>query len=801
MTRPLDQALSRRRVTDGSRSRQRLVVGGVVQGVGFRPFVYALARELGLAGSVANTSAGVLIEVEGLPGALQDFGRRLLEDAPGQAQIDHVETQTLPPEGGTGFVIDASRAGGGRTLISPDLATCADCLAELADPTDRRYRHPFISCTNCGPRFSVITGLPYDRPNTTMAPLPMCSACAREYADPDDRRFHAQTVACPDCGPELVLHRSGESGLRGTAALAEARRLLAGGAVVAVKGLGGYHLACDAQNETAVSALRKRKDRGDKPFAVMVPDVGTAARLVTVSTDEAALLSGARRPVVLLPKLSAAELELAVDVAPDSADLGVLLPYTPVHRLLFGLPGDEPGPTALVMTSGNLAGEPIVTDDLEAVQRLADCADAWLLHDRQIHVPCDDSVVRVVAGAELPVRRSRGYAPLPIALPVPVAPALAVGGDLKNTFCLGEGLYAWLSAHVGDMDDLATVRAFDAAREHLSVVTGVRPEALVADRHPAYRSTAWAEQHRGQRPLRRVQHHHAHIASAMAENGHPGGEPVIGFAFDGTGYGDDGAIWGGELLVADYSTYRRVGHLRYAMLPGGDAGVRNPCRMALSHLRSAAISWDPSLPCVAACEPVERSVLARQLERGLNVVPTSSMGRLFDAVSSLAGVCHRAAYEAEAAMRFEGLAREVGEVGEVGEVADPYRFLVTDGPMMIADPTPLLGAAAHDVLRGTEPTIIAARFHVAVADLVVELATRVRSGAGLSTVALSGGVFLNALLTRLCVERLRSGGFTVLTHHRVPPSDAGLALGQLVVGAAHPDPDSSDRNQRSMRCV
>jgi len=781
------------------RARQRLTVGGVVQGVGFRPFAYALARELGLAGSVANTSAGVVIEVEGERAAVAEFHHSLTTRAPAMAQIDALVVETTATRGGTAFVIEESQPGGGRTLVSPDIATCEECRHELGDPADRRYRHPFISCTNCGPRFSVITGLPYDRPATTMAPLPLCRACAAEYADPDDRRFHAQTVACPDCGPELVLHRPGQSELSGGAAVSEARRLLSGGAIVAVKGLGGYHLACDATDDSVVTTLRKRKDRGDKPFALMVRDLGTATRLVNASATEVALLTDARHPVVLIARRSDPGLELAVGVSPDSPDLGVMLPYTPLHHLLFGLPGDPVGPEALVMTSGNVAGEPIVTDDAEARLRLAPLADAWLSHDRQITVPCDDSVLRVVAGEQLPVRRSRGYAPLPIALPISVRPALAVGSDLKNTFCVGEGRYAWLSAHVGDMDDLATLTAFDNATDHLSTLTGVHPEVLVADRHPAYRSTAWAERHRptGVDPagsLRKVQHHHAHIASAMAENGYCGGEPVIGFAFDGTGYGDDGAVWGGEVLVADYTTYERAGHLRYALLPGGDAGVRNPCRMALSHLHAAGMAWDPALPCVAACPPTERAVLAHQLDTGLNCVPTSSMGRLFDAMSSLAGVCHRVAYEAEAAMRFEGLARTA-----VGSAGIPYGFAIEDAAALIADPSPVLQGAAADVLADTDPGLVAARFHLAVADLVGELAVITRDRTGHNTVALSGGVFLNALLTELCVTRLSARGFDVLTHHRVPPSDAGIALGQLVVGAHLSTEDH--REQRRLTCV
>ncbi len=746
-----------------------------MQGVGFRPFVYALARELGLCGLVANTGDGVRVEVEGPSAVLSEFARRLVADAPALSNVDEVVSEQIACRGGTNFVIGDSRGGTGRTMVSPDVATCDACLAEMADPTNRRYRHPFISCTNCGPRFTIIVNLPYDRPATTMAGLPLCTACATEYADPADRRFHAQTVACPHCGPTVRLQRPAEHDQIRNGAVAEARRLLGAAAIVAVKGIGGYHLACDATDESTVWTLRKRKDRGNKPFAVMVADLATAEQIAVVSPAERALLEDVRRPVVLLRKRADPAIRLAAAVAPDSPDLGVMLAYTPLHRLLFGLPGDPPSPPVLVMTSGNLAGEPIVTDDASARTRLASLADAWLAHDRPIHVPCDDSVVRVAGGWQLPVRRSRGYAPLPVALPVQVRPALAVGGDLKNTFCLADGGYAWLSAHVGDMDDLATLHAFEAATRQLQSITRVRPEIVVADRHPGFRSSAWADQNPDGLPVRKVQHHHAHIAAAMAENGHSGAEPVIGFAFDGTGYGDDGAVWGGEALIADYDGYERAAHLSYVSLPGGDAGVRNPCRMALSHLDAAGIAWHPELPCVAACTPTERSVLARQLATGLRCTPTSSMGRLFDAVSSLAGVCHRTAYEAEAAMRFEGLAREA-----IADCARPYAFAV-DGAE--ADPRPVFAAAAADVLAGVDQSVVAARFHLAVVALVTDLAGALRRRTGIDTVALSGGVFLNVLLTTLCVDRLQRDGFRVLRHRLVPPSDAGLALGQLVIAA------------------
>ncbi|MFF3615736.1 carbamoyltransferase HypF [Streptomyces sp. NPDC002580] len=780
------------------RERRHVTVTGVVQGVGFRPFVYTLAEELGLTGWVTNNARGVEAEVEGPAADVAAFCERLGTRPPPLAVVETVEHRAVPlADDGPVFTIRPSSGGLGRTLVSPDTATCDACLSELADPGDRRYRHPFITCTHCGPRFTIVTSLPYDRDRTTMADFPLCADCAAEYADPADRRFHAQPIACPACGPRLTLRTGpGDPGeLSDGRALAEARRLLAEGAVVAVKGIGGYHLACDAGDPTAVRTLRKRKNRGGKPFAVLADSLETVRRLAHVGPVERELLLGPRKPVVLLRRRAGAGDEIAAGVAPGSPDLGIMLPYTPVHRLLLGLPGDPPGPAVLVMTSGNRAGEPIVTDDTEALTRLAGLADAWLAHDRPIHVPCDDSVVRVCAGAELPVRRSRGYAPFPIALPVPVVPALAVGGDLKNTFCAGDGRYAWLSAHVGDMDDLATLTAFERATGHLTDLTGVAPTLLIADRHPGYRATRWARRAAGARglPLRQVQHHHAHVASAMAEHGLDGSAPVIGVAFDGTGYGDDGAVWGGEVLLADYDGYRRFAHLGYVPLPGGDAAVRNPYRMALSHLRAAGLPWADDLPCAAAATPEERRLLERQLERGLNCVATSSMGRLFDAVSSLAGVCHRVEYEAQAAMELENAALDdlAGPLTD-DERNDAYRFMLRtvrqdpEAPL-IADPAPVLAAAVADVRAGVPAGPVARRFHRAVVALVQEVCAVARERSGIRTVALSGGVFCNALLTEGCGTVLERDGFTVLRHHRVPPNDGGLALGQLIVAARDRD--------------
>ncbi|WTG92667.1 carbamoyltransferase HypF [Kitasatospora sp. NBC_01560] len=758
--------------------RRRVAVRGLVQGVGFRPFVFTLATELGLAGTVTNTGDGVLAEVEGQRESVDAFCRRIASDAPPLAQVFSVEHEPLAPTGAPGFAITPSRAGGPqRTLIPPDTATCADCLAELADPGDRRYRHPFISCTNCGPRHTIVTGLPYDRANTTMARFPMCGDCAREYADPADRRFHAQPVSCYACGPALALVVPGLPTPAGEAALTEARRLLRAGAVLAVKGIGGYHLVCDARNERSVARLRRRKRRGAKPFALMARDLGEVAALARLELAEEELLTGPARPIVLLRRGGRRSAAMEA-VAPRSPDLGVMLPYAPLHHLLLA----PPGPGLLVMTSANLSGEPIVTDDRDALERLAPLVDAWLTHDRPIHVPCEDSVVRVVDGEQLPIRRSRGHAPLPLPLPVPVRPVLAVGGDLKNTFALAQDGYAWLSGHIGDMDDLATLGAFDRAVAQLGAVTGVRPDLLVVDRHPGYRSVRHARAAAAGREVRAVQHHHAHIASVMAEHGLDGSRPVIGVAFDGTGYGDDGAVWGGEVLLADYDGYRRLAHLAYVPLPGGDAAVARPYRTALAQLRAAGLPWAAHLAPVRACPPDELRVLERQLERQLNCVPSSSMGRLFDAVSALAGVCQLAEYEAQAAIELEAAALAHGP-------AEGYAFgLRPAGEVLVADPAPVLAAVLADLAAGAPAGLVAARFHAAVAGLVRSVCGAAREQHGVGTVALSGGVFANALLSSAAAHGLRADGFTVLRHRRVPPNDGGLALGQLMVAARAASP-------------
>ncbi len=766
---------------------RRVEVRGVVQGVGFRPFVHRLAHELGLGGRVRNEAGRVDVEIEGPAGAVDEFVRRLVSDAPPLARIESVEVEPAPRLGRRTFTIVASaRDDGERTFVPPDVAVCDACVDELGDPTDRRHRHPFITCTDCGPRFTIIRDLPYDRPTTTMAGFEMCPACRAEYEDPHDRRYHAQPVACPDCGPRLSWWEpaSGTAG-PGDAPMADddtviaaVQRSLAEGRVVAIKGLGGYHLAVDATDPGAVRRLRDRKRRPHKPFAVMVADLAAAHRVAHLDDTEVAVLTGPARPIVLARARH--DSPVCDEVAPGDPLVGVMLPYTPLHHLLFRpVPGhDAPVPQVLVMTSGNLSDEPIAHRDDDALSRLSGVADAFCLHDRPIHVPCDDSVVRVVGGRELPLRRSRGHAPLPIALPLETPPVLAVGAELKNTFCVASGSRAWLSPHIGDMGSVETLRAFETMVASFTSFYGVEPEVVVADHHPGYTTRRWAEQRRaeGRRwRLELVRHHHAHLAGVLVERGIDPGVPVVGMAFDGTGLGADDAIWGGEVLVADLADAERVAHLAPFALPGGDAGVRNPCRLALSLLRSAGIAWDDDLAPVAACDETERRVLHRQLETGTACVPTTSMGRLFDAVASLLGVRHRVTFEAQAAIELEVLATGVEPR------PDGPRFVVRGG---VVDHVPLITGLVADLRRGVDVAVLAADLHAAVVDAIVEVARLQRAERGLGVVALSGGVFQNAVLVEAAVSALHTAGFEVLTHRIVPPNDGGLALGQVAVAAA-----------------
>ncbi|MGD8605259.1 MAG: carbamoyltransferase HypF, partial [Anaerolineales bacterium] len=594
----------------------RIFISGIVQGVGFRPFVYALAQRYNLTGWVRNTSAGVDIEVDGDPEQLSSFVLALEQEAPPLAYIDRLEVEERPANGFSGFEIRHSEPiPNAFQPISPDVSLCDDCRRELFDPADRRYRYPFINCTNCGPRFTIIKDIPYDRPKTTMAPFEMCPDCRFEYEDPGDRRFHAQPVACPICGPQIWLEVEGSRLGDREEALRLARRMLREGKIVAVRGLGGFHLACDAANSEAVETLRRRKMRVDKAFAVMMPDLGAVEKHCEINPAEIELLSSPARPVVILERRRGSD--IAAAVAPGQSTLGVMLPYTPLHELLLE---PEPGyPKALVMTSGNLSEEPIATGNQDARERLAKLADAFLLHDRDIHVRCDDSVYRLYQGKSYPIRRSRGYAPYPIPLPWETIPLLATGPELKNTFCLTRDKYAFMSQHIGDMENYETMKSFEEGIDHFERLFRIQPSVIAYDLHPNYMATRYALD-RAQAeniPAVGVQHHHAHIAACMADNGLPEG-PTIGFAFDGTGYGDDGAIWGGEVLVCDYFTYDRAYHLEYIAMPGGEAAIRQPWRLALAWLRAAGVPWADDLPPVTTTSDEERRIVENMLQAGVN---------------------------------------------------------------------------------------------------------------------------------------------------------------------------------------
>lgn len=745
-------------------TRQRLRVTGVVQGVGFRPTVYQLATALGLNGCVGNDSAGVFVELEGPLADIDAFVLRLLADPPPLAHIDSIERRDAEITGDREFVIvESRRDGNATTLVSPDLQTCDDCLAEMNDPADRRYRYPFINCTNCGPRFTITRETPYDRPLTTMASFVMCDACQVEYDDPADRRFHAQPNACAECGPHIWLEQ--DTFVAVDDVVAASRMRIQSGEILAIKGIGGFHLACDARNADAVATLRDRKHRTAKPFAVMAADLDTAAAIAELSDAERALLESPQRPIVLVEE--AADSDLVAGIAPGNSRIGIMLPYAPLHHLLL-----EPG-DVWVMTSANYASEPIVKSNAEAKAKLGELADTLLLHDRSIHVHCDDSVVRVAAGGELPVRRSRGFAPFPVRLPIAVPPTLGVGGELKATFCLADGRNAFMSQHIGDMENIETLDAFAAAIAHMTGLFRIEPERVVADMHPRYLSSRWAEDHYGDR-LIRIQHHHAHIGSVMAENGHIG--PVIGFSFDGTGYGTDGTIWGGELLVGDLNGLGRVGHLGVAQLVGGDAAVKRPYRMALAHLWAADVGWDKQIPAVAHTSAEEQRIIRQQLETGLNSIETTSVGRLFDAVASMAGVCHEVSYEGQAAIELEAL----GTPDADGE----YRFdLIVSDDGLVFDPGPVIAAIAADVVAGSPAAAISTRFHRALAAVMVAAAKEMRQRYHIETAALSGGVFQNVTLLEAAKRGLEEASFAVLTHRLVPPNDGGLALGQIALAA------------------
>jgi len=744
-------------------------VTGVVQGVGFRPFVYNLARRCGLTGWVQNTSGGVDIHVEGDPAQVAAFLLRLRDEAPMLSRIDCISSRDCAVQRCDSFEIRASETVvGAFQPISPDVAVCDDCLRELRDPAARRYRYPFINCTHCGPRFTIIIDIPYDRPLTTMAPFAMCPECEREYHDPADRRFHAQPISCPTCGPHIWLeaasgYAADDDAIKATAAL------LREGQIVAIKGLGGFHLACDATNAQAVARLRMRKGRAAKPFALMMANLDVVRQYCRVSTAEARLLQSSASPIVLLERLPDSG-AIAPEAAPGQATLGVMLPYTPLHVLLF----DE-GLPPLVMTSGNHSEEPIVTANDEARARLSDLADAFLMHDRDIHIRTDDSVMRIFQGDELPLRRSRGYAPYPVHLPFALLQILGVGGEIKNTFCLTRNAYAFMGHHIGDMENYETLRSFETGIAHYERLFRIQPAIIAHDLHPNYRSTRYAQQRADAEGLIcvPVQHHHAHIAAVLAEHRHPGDRPVIGVCFDGTGYGTDGTIWGGEFLIARYDTFERAAWLRPVPLPGGDAATRRIARLALSYLMAADALADVPDAVRADLSPPEERTVRIQIARGLNAPLTSSMGRLFDTVAALAGVCLENTYEGQAAIELEAQLDRT----EMGQ----YTF-TWDG--RVIDFAPVIQAVLIDVHRGCDAGVIAARFHRAVADIIDRVCARLAEQYAVDEVALSGGVFQNVALLGMTLPLLHQRGLTVYTHRLVPPNDGGLALGQAVVAAA-----------------
>ena len=745
--------------------RLHVRVEGLVQGVGFRPFVHSLARRMGLAGSVSNDSAGVTVEVEGARGSLDLFLRLLETEAPPLASIERIVSREQAALGEREFVIARSngRADERTALISPDMATCADCLRELFDPSDRRYRYPFINCTNCGPRFTIVRGVPYDRSATTMAPFTMCAACAREYADPTDRRFHAQPVACAACGPQLSL-TDGRGHELADDAISGAVRLLREGRILAVKGLGGYHLAVLAADEAAVNRLRARKHREEKPFAIMAPDLRIARCLAELTVDEARLLSSPRAPIVLVRRRTDASVARAA--APGNRYLGLMLPYTPIHHLLA-----HELRSPIVLTSGNVSDEPIAYRDADARERLDVIADAFVTHDRAIETRTDDSVVRSVRGVAMPVRRSRGYAPRPIGLARSLArPVLACGAELKSTICVAKDHRAFVSHHLGDLENYEALRAFTEAIASFRRLFDVTPAVVAHDLHPEYLSTKWALEH-AEAPLVAVQHHHAHVASCLADNGVD--ERVIGVAFDGLGYGTDSTLWGGEFLVADLAGFERAGHLATVAMPGGAAAIREPWRMAAAHLD---LVYGADAPPVAVAErnAARWPAIVDLAHAGVNAPLTSSMGRLFDAVAALLGVRDVVTYEGQAAIELEQLADPV----ETG--AYPARFTEEAGgfELRTAD---LVGAIVDDLLARVPTPAIAARFHNGVARAVVEGCRLVRERVGIETVALSGGVFQNVILLDRATDLLEADGFAVLRHRQVPCNDGGISLGQAVV--------------------
>jgi hydrogenase maturation protein HypF len=762
---------------------RRITVAGTVQGVGFRPFVFRLAHELGVRGRVRNDAGGVTIDAFGPAAVLDDFAARLRSERPPAAVVEDLRSVPIAAEAVPGFeIVESGGSAERRTAIPPDLATCDDCRREIGDPADRRHRYPFTNCTSCGPRFTIALGAPYDRPATTMAPFAMCPACAREYEDPRDRRFHAQPNACPACGPKVALRDPQGAPIASDDPIAALGRALAAGRIAAVKGIGGYHLACDATSPAAVRLLRERKHREEKPLAVMVRDLGAARALAALAPAEEALLSSVERPIVLCRRRPGAA--LAPEIAPDSPLVGLMLPYAPLHHLLLEAAG-----VPLVMTSGNLSEEPIAFEDDDALRRLGGIADLFLVHDRAIASRCDDSVARVVAGKRLVLRRSRGFVPRPVRVsPRLRRPVLAVGAQLKNAFCLARGEEAVLGPHVGDLDGLETYAAFEAAIARLEGFLAVRPEVVACDLHPQYLSTRYARERAAALgvPLVAVQHHHAHAAALLAEHHLDG--PVLALAWDGTGLGTDGAAWGGELLLAERGRCERLATFRPVALAGGDRAIREPWRIALAALLDAFGDEAPleRLPLFRSVDAKELGVVRRMLAAGVNAPLAHGAGRAFDAAGALALGRAVSRYEGQVAMALDNAAEPLRprSTGSGQASTEPYPFdLDTSGAIEQLDLRPLWRALASDVAAGAHAAVVSARFHAALVRAGAELVRRAAARTGARAVALTGGCFQNARLAEGVVSDL-SRSFEVYTHVEVPPGDGGIALGQAIVADA-----------------
>jgi len=751
---------------------RRIKVNGIVQGVGFRPFVYQLANRYRLNGDVANTSSGVVIHVEGPPNNVESFSRDLPRKCPPLARITRISLHHEPVKDFKGFSIIASRdTASSNTLISPDVSICDPCRKEMFDPEDRRFGYPFINCTNCGPRYTIIDDIPYDRPKTSMKHFKMCPVCQAEYDDPGNRRFHAQPNACQECGPHVSLFDRGRKKVNTSNPIEKTATLLKQGFIVAVKGLGGFHLAVDAENTDAVAVLRERKHREEKPMAVMSLDVTDIRKYAVAGPAEEELLTSCQRPIVLLEKMEPHPISELV--APGNRYFGAMLPYTPLHCLIL-----SHGFTALVMTSGNLSEEPIAIDNDDAFNRLSGIADYFLIHNRDIYLRSDDSIVRESAGAARFIRRSRGYVPVPVFLNKTVPPILACGGELKNTVCLTRKNEAFLSQHIGDLENISAHEFFMSTIDHMKQLLDISPEMVAHDLHPDYLSTRYAEELKGIRKIP-VQHHHAHIVSCMAENLIDG--PVIGLSFDGTGYGADGNIWGGEILVADHKTYRRAAQLSYVPMPGGAAAVKEPWRMAASYLYDTFgdAFWDLDLPVLKSIDEKRIKIMVEMIQKKVNAPDTSSLGRLFDGIAAIMGIRNRVSFEGQAAMELEMLAEK--------NITATYDYDWVSGDVHKVLFQPIIRGVANDLQKGVDPSEISGKFHSTLVRMFSELSGIIGKETGLNRVVLSGGAFQNSFLLTGLIQTLTRNNFEVFTHTLVPPNDGGIALGQAMVAAANAD--------------